>query len=602
MCLRVHTIRRIPAHTSILSSYIQAARRLSKQSQHRLNPAVHSPPSKRQAYHTGYHSAKPVQKRSGGGLFTTAVLLGIAIGGVLFYPLIGNKRNITEEIEKTRSKKAIDYSGFPDSYLVMASNMPAGRPGTLTPEQETKLRELWAATMKVFGVYEPATLEINGTETPLNTPSEMSETSSTTTATGGKEKKKSRLNVFKRHKDKGGKEDSSNPPSGSATPSDLSSLSLADEDDKYGQNKDFKAALENISPEDLRKTFWSMVKHDHPDGLLLRFLRARKWDVDKALIMMISTMHWRAVDMHVDDDIIRRGELAALEDSKSDDPKVKREGEDFLAQMRMGKSYLHGLDKEGRPICTVRVRLHKQGEQTESSLERFTVYTIETARMLLRPPVDTATIIFDMTNFSMANMDYTPVKFMIRCFEANYPESLGTVLVYKAPWVFNAIWNIIRGWLDPVVAGKVHFTKNVEELEVFVARSQIPAELGGDEKWEYQYVEPDSNENALMEDEVKREVLQTARREMVQKYESGVLDWVHKGENDDKSLEERREERDIIADDLRQNYWKLDPYLRARSLYDRVGIIGEGGRLNFYPVKSTPAPEVTQETSADDLD
>ena len=41
-----------------------------------------------------------------------------------------------------------------------------------------------------------------------------------------------------------------------------------------------------------------------------------------------------------------------------------------------------------------------------------------------------------MTDFSMANMDYTPVKFMIKCFEANYPESLGTVLVYKAPWVF----------------------------------------------------------------------------------------------------------------------------------------------------------------------
>ena len=63
-----------------------------------------------------------------------------------------------------------------------------------------------------------------------------------------------------------------------------------------------------------------------------------------------------------------------------------------------------------------------------------------------------------MTTFSMANMvraheapslgnhfpltlvflqDYTPVKFMIKCFEANYPESLGTVLVYKAPWIFQ---------------------------------------------------------------------------------------------------------------------------------------------------------------------
>ena len=42
-----------------------------------------------------------------------------------------------------------------------------------------------------------------------------------------------------------------------------------------------------------------------------------------------------------------------------------------------------------------------------------------------------------MTGFSMANMDYTPVKFMIKCFEANYPECLGAVLVHKAPWLFQ---------------------------------------------------------------------------------------------------------------------------------------------------------------------
>lgn len=44
-----------------------------------------------------------------------------------------------------------------------------------------------------------------------------------------------------------------------------------------------------------------------------------------------------------------------------------------------------------------------------------------------------------MTGFSMANMDYTPVKFMIKCFEANYPESLGAVLVHNSPWLFQGL-------------------------------------------------------------------------------------------------------------------------------------------------------------------
>lgn len=50
------------------------------------------------------------------------------------------------------------------------------------------------------------------------------------------------------------------------------------------------------------------------------------------------------------------------------------------------------------------------------------------------------TIVFDMTGFSMANMDYTPVKFMVKCFEANYPECLGAVLVHKAPWIFQGMF------------------------------------------------------------------------------------------------------------------------------------------------------------------
>lgn len=271
----------------------------------------------------------------------------------------------------------------------MAPNTPPGRPGTLTPEQEVKLRELWAATLKVFGVYEPpAAQESNGSET-----ASIAAASTDNLEKDGKkdkDKKKSRLNVFKRHKDDKESKSESAPASGTVTPSDMSSLSIADEDDKHGQTKEFKTALANVAPEALRKAFWSMVKHDHPDGLLLRFLRARKWDVEKALIMMISTMHWRLEEMHVDDDIVRQGELFAFEQSSGSDAKAKKDGEDFLAALRMGKSFLHGIDKEGRPMCFVKVRLHKQGEQSEESIERFTVYTIETARMLLRPPIDTA--------------------------------------------------------------------------------------------------------------------------------------------------------------------------------------------------------------------
>ncbi|KAF3005034.1 hypothetical protein E8E13_009124 [Curvularia kusanoi] len=492
----------------------------------------------------------------------------------------------------------------------MAPNTPAGRPGTLTPQEEEKLRELWALTMKVFGVH-GSPEESNGVEPAAEAPAA---TPATPAPAAEKEKKKSKLSVFSRHKkDKADKaEAEATPASGTSTP-DIGRLSLSTDDDKFGQTAEFKAAIANIPAEDMRNAFWSFVKHDHPDALLLRFLRARKWDVEKALVMMVSTIKWRMGEMHVDDVIVKNGELGALEDAtQTKDAKAKKDDEGFLEQLRMGKSYLHGLDNAGRPMCFVRARLHKAGEQTEESLERYTVYTIETARLLLRPPIDTATVVFDMTDFSMANMDYTPVKFMIKCFEANYPESLGTVLVYKAPWVFNAVWSIVRGWLDPVVAGKVSFVKNVDELSKFVPRDQIPTDLGGDEDWVFKYPEPVPGENDTMKDTATRQKIEADRAQIVHRYESAVLEWVSAGSSTQTdALDQRRKERDTIAEDLRKNYWVLDPYVRARTLYDRMGVISQGGQLAFYPGKGAAEPAAAAaattaparvSTSADDLD
>ncbi|KAL8909297.1 MAG: hypothetical protein Q9207_000307 [Kuettlingeria erythrocarpa] len=431
-----------------------------------------------------------------------------------------------------------------------------GRPGNLTADQEARLQELWTATLRVFGVQVGERPEDVGN----------SQQAGADAVTQDKKAKKKKHSMFRRQKEEDDGEAST------------------DQDDKYGQGKEFQQVIATQDPEKLRNAFWSMVKHDNPDGLLLRFLRARKWDVHNALVMLIATMNWRMKEQHVDDEIMKNGEGQAVADSSSSKAAVKKEAEDFLAQLRLGKSFLHGTDREGRPMCFVRVRLHKQGEQSNTSLERYTVYTIETARLLLASNVDTAAIIFDMTGFSMANMDYTPVKFMIKCFEANYPESLGVVLVHKSPWIFQGVWNIIKGWLDPVVASKVHFTRNLEELEKFVEKSHIIKELGGDDPYEYRYVECNPGENDQMSDETTRQRLVEERAGTVREYEEVTQEWIADSQNR-AALQQKRND---LAERLRSGYWQLDPYVRARSLYDRTGLIREGGLIQYYGEPETP--------------
>lgn len=305
-------------------------------------------------------SARPLYS----GLSTTSLIGGIvlSLAGYYFWSTLSASTLANSLEDLSHSEKSVDTSSetpWIRVYPGMPPQIPPGRPGNLTQEQEARLKELWEALMGVCGIV----------------PSSESDTASTTSnrapIVDQSDKKKHRLGGLlsrKKHDD----------------------VASSDSEDKHGLNKEYQQALASQRPEELRETFWTFSKADDPDAVLLRFLRARKWNVHDALVMLVSTIHWRGKVIHLDDDVMKNGEAGALAASTTGSGEEKKLGEDFLMQMRMGKSFLHGTDREGRPLCFVRVKLHRAGEQSNASLERYTVYTIETARFMLRPPVDTA--------------------------------------------------------------------------------------------------------------------------------------------------------------------------------------------------------------------
>ena len=276
----------------------------------------------------------------------SALIAAIALVTIVYWAGLGEEKR--EDVELG-----------PSNTDIMSSEIMSGHLGNLTSEQEHKLLKLWGAILKICDV-----ADANGA---------ASEDSSTTRE--GKAVSESETPKKKR---------------GFGLLGSRNATSNAPEDDKYGLTQQYQEILASEKAEDIRETIWSMMKHDHPDALVLRFLRARKWDIEKALVMLISAMNWRHSKMNVDQDIMKNGEAGAVHDEKHGTGQAQQLGSGFLKQSRMGKSFLHGTDKEGRPICVVRVRLHKASDQSAESLERYTVFIIETARLALQAPVDTA--------------------------------------------------------------------------------------------------------------------------------------------------------------------------------------------------------------------
>lgn len=161
----------------------------------------------------------------------------------------------------------------------------------------------------------------------------------------------------------------------------------------------------------------------------------------------------------------------------------------------------------------------------------------------------------------------------------------------------SGIWKIIRGWLDPVVAAKVHFTNTTEDLEQFIDRSRILKEFGGEDEATFEYIEAQPGENDAMKDTAKREEVLSKQRALAQELQDATKHWIEAAnKNDEASVESWKAKREDLAQQYSKGYWEIDPYVRARSVYDRNGVILGGGKVKFYPEqnpKDTTAAEPT---------
>ena len=245
---------------------------------------------------------------------------------------------------------------------------------------------------------------------------------------------------------------------------------------------------QQVNESELLAEYVSRLNVDVKDYLLeedyRRFLRARKWNVDKALAMTSAWWEWYNQAIPGTINVTPRTVLDSIEDPK----------EPVYKQLLPHSNY--GCSKHGNPIYWERTgQISSQfGEiSTHLSVEDLVIRHIRQQEMAVRRMhfyskkfghlVESQIIVFNLANLSYA-LDTNALSAFRKTLAIDqdyYPERLHTLFMINAPWFFTAVWAIISPWIDPVTANKIKIIGSdyLPALQELIDDEQIPVELGG---------------------------------------------------------------------------------------------------------------------------
>ncbi|KAB5521979.1 hypothetical protein DKX38_026298 [Salix brachista] len=245
--------------------------------------------------------------------------------------------------------------------------------------------------------------------------------------------------------------------------------------------EDVRDAKEESAVHELRQKLLErdLLPPGHDDyHTLLRFLKAREFNIDKTIQMWQEMLNWRK----------EYGTDSILEDFEFD------ELEEVLQFYPHG---YHGVDKEGRPVYIERLgKAHPSKLMRITTIERYLKYHVQEFERAIQEKfsacsvaskrrICSTTTILDVQGLGIKNFTRTSATLlgaMTKIDSNYYPETLHRMFIVNAgPGFKKMLWPAAQKFLDAQTTAKIQVLepRSLPKLLEVIESNQLPDFLGG---------------------------------------------------------------------------------------------------------------------------